>query len=246
MAHDPGLGNLASAVCFSFEADLAAAAVLTPIGVLSIRAARTRRELPLASIPLIFAAHQFTEAWAWAGFEGRVSEGVTQFSIDAFLIVAQVILPTLVPVAMLLVEPDRRRRILMALTGLVGLGIAIAFTRILVVYGAYAYPDGGTMIYKTPVDLGWAVGVAYLLPTCAAPILSSGRHLRALGIANLVGIGVVIVVKAEAATSVWCVYSAFVSVLILLHLRSKRRRDDEGPPAEQRAHRIRPLVAGPA
>ncbi len=229
-------------MCFSFEADLAAAAVLTPIGVLTIREARTPRELPLASIPLIFAAHQFTEAWAWAGAEGRVSDGVMQFSIDAFLIVAQVILPTLVPVAMLLVEPVRRRRVWMALTGLVGLGIAIAFTRILIVYGAYAYPDNHTMIYKTPVDLGWAVGVAYLLPTCAAPILSSSKHLRALGIANLVGIGVVIVAKAEAATSVWCVYSAFVSVLILIHLRAQHRRDDEQQRRNRRIVESRPRV----
>lgn len=220
-------------MCFSFEADLAAAAVLTPIGVLSIRAARTPRELPLASIPLIFAAHQFTEAWAWAGLDGRVSGEVFQFAVDAFLVVAQMVLPTLVPVAMLLVEPERRRRVLMALTGLVGLGIAIAFCRILVVHGAYAYADGNTMIYKTPVDLGWAVGVAYLLPTCAAPLLSSSRHLRALGAANLVGIGVVIVAKAEAATSVWCVYAAFVSVLILLHLRSAHR-DEDGRTARTR------------
>lgn len=230
-------------MCFSFEADLAAAAVLTPIGILSVRAARTPRELPLASIPLIFAAHQFTEAWAWAGVEGRVGNATMQFAIDAFLIVAQVVLPTLVPVAMLLVEPDRRRRVLMGLTGLVGLGIAIAFTRILIVYGAYAYPDDHVMVYKTPVDLGWAVGVAYLLPTCAAPILSSSRHLRALGVANLIGIGIVIVAKAEAATSVWCAYSAFVSLLILLHLRSAGRRDDDRAGRARRIVESRPLAA---
>ncbi len=233
-------------MCFSFEADLAAAAVLAPIGILSIREARTPRELPLASIPLIFAAHQFTEAWAWAGTEGTVSDAVFQFSIDAFLIVAQVLLPTLVPLAMLLVEPVRRRRALMAFTGVVGLVNALAFTRILVEFGAYAYPDGHTMIYKTPVDLGWAMGVAYLLPTCVAPILSSSRHLRALGIANLVGIGVVIVAKTEAATSVWCVYSAFVSVLILLHLRAQHRRDDEQRRRTERIADARPLVADPA
>lgn len=230
-------------MCFSFEADLVAAAVLTPIGVLSLRAARTPREIPLASIPLIFAAHQFTEAWAWAGIDGRVSSEVMQFSIDAFLIVAQVLLPTLVPVAMLLVEPLRRRRILMALTGVVGLVNAVAFTRILVEYGAYAYADGNTMIYKTPVDLGWAMGVAYLLPTCVAPILSSSRQLRALGVANLVGIGVVIVAKTEAATSVWCAYSAFVSVLILLHLRAAHRDEDDRAASGDRSVESRPLVS---
>jgi heme exporter protein D len=231
-------------VCFSFEADLVAAAVLTPIGILSIRAARTPRELPLASIPLIFAAHQFTEAWAWAGLDGRVSNGVMQFAIDAFLIVAQVVLPTLVPLAMLLVEPIRRRRVLMALTGVVGLVNAVAFSLILVEHGAYAYADGNTMIYKTPVDLGWAMGVAYLLPTCVAPILSSSRQLRALGVANLVGIGVVIVAKTEAATSVWCAYSAFVSVLILLHLRATHRDEDDRARQRERRERAPELVGG--
>jgi hypothetical protein len=63
-------------VCFSLEADLAAAAVLTPVGVLAVREARgARRLLPLAALPLLLAAHQAIEAVVWLGLDGHVDPG---------------------------------------------------------------------------------------------------------------------------------------------------------------------------
>jgi hypothetical protein len=57
----------------------------------------------------------------------------------------------------------------------------------------------------------------YVLVTCGRALLSSRRYLRWLGIRNLLGVAVAAAVRADELTSVWCVYGAFVSVLILVH-----------------------------
>lgn len=49
-------------MCFSVQADLAAGVVLVPIEVLSLREARSRRELPFAMLPTVFCVHQLIEA----------------------------------------------------------------------------------------------------------------------------------------------------------------------------------------
>jgi hypothetical protein len=59
----------------------------------------------------------------------------------------------------------------------------------------------------------------YVNGTVFAFLYASGRNLRLFGVANIIGIALASWLRWEAATSVWCIYAAFVSVLILLHLR---------------------------
>jgi hypothetical protein len=206
-------------VCFSATADIVAAAVLAPIGIVTIRAAKSRAQLPLASIPLFFAAHQFVESFVWMGTTGRVSHGVSSFAIYAYLIMAQMVLPIFVPLALAAVEPVRRHRRWMVLAAGGGLISAVAFGHILVTQGATAYPLERTMVYKTPTDLGLWAGLLYVNGTVFALLYASGRNLRLFGVANIIGIVMASWLRWEAVTSVWCIYAAFVSVLILLHLR---------------------------
>lgn len=215
-------------MCFSAEADFVAAAVLAPIGIASLASVRSARQLPLALIPCVFAAHQFTEAFVWLGFSDTVSGAVQQAAIDLYLIAAQVVLPVLVPLAMALVEPDRRRRLAMGACGVVGVFVAVRFSGILVDHGAIAYPFGNTVAYKTPVNLGRLGDLGYLIATCGPPLLASSLYLWWLGVANLVGVGLASLVRWQAVTSIWCLYAAFVSVLILIHLRVARS-DDQHP-----------------
>lgn len=215
-------------MCFSAEADFAAAAILMPIGIASIASIRSPRQLPLATIPVVFALHQFTEAWVWLGTTGTVSAGVFRFAIDAYLVMAQVVLPLIVPLAMFLIEPDRRRRRWMAACGAVGIAVAVKFSGILIEHGAIAYPFDHTMVYKTPVEMGHLGDLGYLIATCGPPLLASSLYLWWLGVANLVGVALVSLVRWQAVTSVWCLYAASVSVLILIHLRVARS-DDRHP-----------------
>ena len=91
-------------------ADLVAGTALLPVAALSLREVRSRRELPFAALPLIFAVHQFLEVAVWAGLDGDVPAGVAQFAMRAYLFIAWPLLPTYVPLAVLMLEPRRAQR----------------------------------------------------------------------------------------------------------------------------------------
>lgn len=60
-------------VCFSATADSVAAGVIGSVGIATLTQVRTRRDVPFASLPLLFAAHQFTEGFVWLSLEGHIS-----------------------------------------------------------------------------------------------------------------------------------------------------------------------------
>jgi hypothetical protein len=72
------------------------------------------------------------------------------------------------------------------------------------------------------------VTVLYVIATCGPALISSRRYLRRFGLVSLVGAVGAALVRADAVTSLWCVYAALVSVLILEHFRRQRALDAHG------------------
>ncbi|RRJ46375.1 hypothetical protein EIM03_29860 [Pseudomonas aeruginosa] len=60
-------------MCFSAPASFTAAAVLLGLGTVTMRRARSRRELPYAAIPLLFGVQQLLEGMLWLTFPDRGS-----------------------------------------------------------------------------------------------------------------------------------------------------------------------------
>jgi hypothetical protein len=52
--------------------------------------------------------------------------------------------------------------------------------------------------------------------------MSSRRHLRWFGLVSLIGVIATALVRVDELTSLWCLYAALVSVLILEHFRRER------------------------
>jgi hypothetical protein len=206
-------------VCLSPEASFLAAGALAPVGVATLRAARARNELIVASLPLLFALHQLTEGFVWLGVQGEISAAAEQAATRVYLLFAQVALPLLVPLGMLLLEPDRmRRRWMLALLG-VGAVVSLRLLWVVTAHPVGADDLDRAIAYDTDVLFGAWVGAGYVAATCGPVLLSTRRHLRWFGVANLVGLGLASAIRYSAVTSVWCAYAALVSVLILLHFR---------------------------
>lgn len=222
-------------MCFSAEADFAAAAVLTPLAVITLRAAPSRRYLPIAALPAVFAVHQFIEGFVWLGFDDTVSAGLMNVATHAYLVIAQVLLPLLVPAAMILTEPDRRRRWSMAACLAVGALTAARFGWIIFAHDVGAREEDRTIIYRTDIHIGVWATAGYVIATCGSVLASSRRYLLAFGIANLIGLGIAATVRYEGVTSTWCVYAAFSSTLVLLHLRRASRQRPTPPTASTAA-----------
>jgi hypothetical protein len=212
-------------MCFSLEADLAVGLSLLPVGVLSLREVRRPREVPFASLPLLFSAHQLIEGLVWAGMDGRVSPGVQQAATLAYLVIALPVLPLLVPLAVLLLEPQGSRR---RLSGFVVLGAVVAtyFTLVLVTSPASVTAHPFALAYDTGVTNGWLWTALYVVAVIGAPLRSSYQSVVVFGFVNLLGLTLVALVYAEGFISLWCVQAAMASLLVLVHMVRRRRLAD--------------------
>ena len=216
-------------MCFSAEADLVAGAVLVPLGVLTLRQVRARRDLPLASLPLLFGVHQLVEALVWGGIDGDVSAGLARAAAWVYVVFALPVLPLLVPLAVWLVEDPHHRRRVLPFVG-VGALVAVLMTRELLVNGLVVEPFDQAIGYY--VGLGphdWFATSLYVVAVVGACLAASSWTLRAFGVVNLVALLVVAASYAEALASMWCLCAAASSVLVLVHLVHRARRHDEHP-----------------
>jgi hypothetical protein len=209
-------------MCFSPQADFSAGTAVALVGVQTLRRVPARRELLIGALPLLFGVHQLVEGFVWLGVRGEVSAGVGGAATQAYLVFAHAALPVLVPVGFLLLEPDRRRAALLwpfvVLGSLLGTYMLWQVTR----YPVWAQEQAHCIDYRTHAPDGWLLPAIYVLVTCGPPLLSSLRYLRWFGVLNLLGAGATALVRTEELTSVWCVYAALVSVLVLAHFRRRR------------------------
>ena len=212
-------------MCFSLEADLVAGAVLLPVAALSLREVRHAREVPFAALPLLFSLHQLVEALVWAGTEGDVSAGVAHAAAMVYVLIALPVLPTLVPVAVLLLEPRGAR---LRVAPFVALGAVVS------AYLAYAVLSGPVTVEADPHALIYHVGlensliwsVLYVVAVVGPSVLSGYPSIVAFGVLNLIGLTVVALSYRQAFASVWCVYAALTSGLVLLHMYRRRHLPD--------------------
>lgn len=212
-------------MCFSMTADLVAGAALLPVAVLAVREVKHRRELPFALLPAIFAVHQFIEAAVWAGQHGGVSPGVAHAAAVAYLLIALPLLPTYVPLSVLLLEP-RGARLRVAPFVLLG-AIVSAYLGFVVLddpVGVTRHPQGLT--YQTGIQYGGVWVVLYIVAVIGPALLSGYRSIVAFGAFNLIGLIVVGLIYSQEFASLWCIYAAAASILVLVHMVRRRRLPD--------------------
>lgn len=210
-------------MCFSPEADFTASVVVGAVGVETLRRVRSRRELIVGALPLLFALHQFTEAFVWLGLRGQVSSGLDHTATYIYVIYAYAVLPVIVPVGFYLIEPSSTRRLWVLPCIVLGLLVGGYLLWQVTQYPIYAHEQASCINYVTNTPLETPAAAAYVIATCTPALLSSRRYLRWFGVVNLVGVAIAISVRETEFTSVWCLYAALVSVLILEHFRRQRR-----------------------
>jgi hypothetical protein len=216
-------------VCFSAEADLVAGVVVGGAGVDALRHVRHRREIAVASLPLVFGAHQIVETLTWWGLEDQIPASIGRGATWVYLVIA-FILPALVPAAILLIEPDRRRRRLMA--PFVVLGGAVA---VILLVELFSGPMTATVkdlyiSYDVSLDHGGQLTALYVAATCVPLLLSGRRTLVVFGVLNLAAVTVLAWLLATGVISLWCAWAAVTSIAIVIHLRTS----DRPPPAAEK------------
>jgi hypothetical protein len=204
-------------VCFSATANFVGSAVLGTIGVVTLTKVKHRRELLFASLPTLFAIHQFIEGFVWLGLDGILSPKVTHDMGAAFVLYAQGLLPFLLPLSVLLFEPDRKSRRRMLPFAIIG-----CLTTLYMLWGLTAYPlqifvRGNSIVYINPATNNTTLAIFYVIATCGSLFFSQVRAMVLFGAANLVILLAVMAVKRYAFTSLWCAYAAIASIIILAY-----------------------------
>jgi hypothetical protein len=212
-------------MCFSATANFVGSGILGAVGVVTLTKVKHRRELLFASLPTLFAIHQFTEGFVWLGLDGVLSPAVTHDMGAAFMLYAQGLLPFLLPLSVLLFEADAksRRRMLPFLA--IGTGTALYILWALTAFPTQVYVKGNSIVYINQATNNTAVAVLYVIATCGSLFFSKVRAMVIFGAANLTILLVVMAFKRYAFTSLWCAYAAIASVIVLAYFwRSGRER----------------------
>jgi hypothetical protein len=209
-------------MCFSATANFVGSGVLGALGVVTLTKVKHRRELLFAALPTMFAVHQFIEGFVWLGLDGILSPAVTRNMGAAFVLYAQGLLPFLIPLAVLLFEPDMksRRRMLPFLA--VGTGTTVYMLWALIAYPLHIFVKAHSIVYINDGTNNTVLAVLYVISTCGSLFFSKVRDMVIFGAANLTILLVVLAVKRYAFTSLWCAYAAAASVIILAYFWRSR------------------------
>ncbi len=204
-------------MCFSAAANFVGSGVLTAVGVVTLTKVKHRRELLFASLPILFAIHQFIEGFVWLGLDGMLSPKITHNMGAAFMLYAQGLLPFLVPLSVVLFEPNGKSR--QRMVPFLALG---SLTALFILWALTAYPleifvRGHSIVYINQATNNLTVAVLYVIATCGSLLLSKVKDMVLFGVANLGILLMVMAFKRYAFTSLWCAYAAVASVIILAY-----------------------------
>ena len=221
-------------MCFSPQADVAGGLVIGAIGIYAVRHVRQRREfVAVAWIPLLLGAHQFIEALVWLWPQGHVPRGIGQVALWAYLLIAFVVLPVFIPLAVIALEPTRRRKGMMVPFALIGTVVGAILLAAMVRGPIGVRLASYHLSYSIRVPYGFLIIALYVVAVCGPLLMSGYRNVVIFGAVNLVAVIVIAKLTISGFASVWCGWAAVSSAAIALHCRNAEpatqpRRDRAG------------------
>ena len=214
-------------MCFSATASFSAGALLIGLGTLTLKSARHARELPFATIPLLFAVQQLSEGVIWLTFSYEAPLlNVLMTHLYSFF--SHVLWPVYVPVAVLMMEPTGWHR--RALLGFVAVGVTVGayLLYILVAFPVISRPIGQHIEYVSPHFFAAVSMALYLISTTLSLLLSTHRMVKVFGVLALLSFAAAYFFYATWFISMWCFFAALLSAVVYLHF-ALRRTERSGP-----------------
>ena len=218
-------------MCFSARASFSAAALLLPLGAVAVR--HVLREpgasfrLPLALTPLLFGLQQATEGLVWLGLGGDPMGPAARLlpaASVAYLFFAYGLWPAWMGfIALRWGDGVRGRHEHRWLIGAIAAGVLYGLLLWIpllldppgaiptVLQGSLHYPVPGLL----PGSIGRWVGPPLYAALIAVPLLLPRGELRGFGLSVLLALVLVQVGWATALPSVWCFFSAVLSLQIV-------------------------------
>jgi hypothetical protein len=204
-------------MCFSATASFTAGTILSITGILAIKKTSAHNQVPFAAIPLLFGLQQLSEGFVWLTINGTISKDYLWPFALTFLIFAQVIWPVWVSFSMALPEPEpARRKILWSITSL-GASLSLyhlyCFFKFPIAVDASAHHID--YLREFPDRPAKIIASIYVIVTLVPAFFSSIKNIRILGIFVLASFLVTLFFYKEHLISVWCLFAAVVSIMVV-------------------------------
>jgi len=217
-------------MCFSAEASFIGGVVISTIGVATIREVHKPSQIVFAYIPLFFGLQQIAEGFVWLSLQNPNFASVQKPATYAFLIMAEVFWPFMVPLAVLLMEKNKARikviKILLAL----GVLVSLYFTFCLLLFKSTPEIIGYHIEYieTYPKSIHLIVFAIYLIASITPLFVSTIKITYLLGILMVLSCLITIIFFEQYLTSVWCFFGALISIVIFYILHDARRKYIKG------------------
>jgi hypothetical protein len=213
-------------MCFSAEASFAGGVIISTIGVATVKEVHKPSQLVFASIPLFFGAQQITEGCLWLTLRNPEYGTVQMFSKYIFLIMAEVLWPMMIPLSVLFMEENKKRKRILRILLFMGVSVSLYYAFCLLFFNVTPQIMGYHIQYRTdfPKFSTALAFIVYFIASITPLFVSSIQRTHLLGILMFLSCVVTAVFFWQYLASVWCFFAAFISGVIFWILRDAKRK----------------------
>jgi hypothetical protein len=213
-------------MCFSPLASFAGGVIISGIGVATIRKVHEPSQIVFASIPVFFGVQQIVEGCLWLTLPDPDYITIQKISTYWFMIMAQVLWPTMIPLSVLFMEKQVRRKNILRVFLFMGLFLSLYYLYCLISFHVYPKIIGYHIQYDTdfPVSISIPAFVIYLIVTIIPLFVSSIKRTHLLGILMFFSCLITAIFFKQFLTSVWCFFAALISGVIFWILHDSRKK----------------------
>ncbi|MFC1866421.1 DUF6629 family protein [Chloroflexota bacterium] len=213
-------------MCFSAGASFVAGAVLSAVGVATVRKARKPTQRLFALIPFLFGIQQFAEGVLWITLRSSGHDVLQNTAKYTFLITAMVIWPLMIPLSLWFMEEVKKRKKILAVLVVTGGILSLFYAFCLIAYNITPQIKGFHIQYieEFPLTLAWIASLFYPIATVLPLFVSSVRRMWLFGILISVAWLITAIFFKGYLTSVWRFFAAFISVTIFWILSESKAR----------------------
>ena len=195
---------------------------MSTLGVVTLKKAERKAEIPFAMIPLLFGVQQIIEGMLWLSFRFEApSLNVTM--TYAFTLFSHVLWPMYVPFAIGLVETVAWRKKAIWAFRVIGIAVGLYLLYLVVRFPVTSKVEEH-IVYVSPHFYKAPMMALYLAATCAGAFFSSHKIINLFGVLALLLFMVAYWVHAVAFFSIWCFFAAILSAVIYLHFKFGNER----------------------
>jgi hypothetical protein len=211
-------------MCFSAEASFAGGVIISAIGIVTVKKVHKPSQLIFASIPLFFGIQQLVEGCLWLTIPLPEYINLQKIATYIFLIMADFLWPTMIPLAVLMMEDNEKKKKSVRILLVLGILLSSYYMFCLLFFNITPIITGYHIKYVTdfPKSLSNPAFIIYLIVTITPLFISSIKRTHLLGILMFLSCLVTAIFFTQYLTSVWCFFAALISAVIFWILRDSK------------------------